>query len=294
MRFFLFSLLVGACLGTGVGAQEPKLEDFAPGAVINPDETPGARKLSGAEQALPPEQFLELARKPFLDTLWCRFVGTAEFKGSDGRKKAPLQLALRLGAAALRAELSLKDGQTAKVLQVYKPDGSLPDVKLELSTVTPEQLTLEKLGLQPDDLTFCFLYWTFIRELPGESVYMQKCRVLELEHPTTKARAQVWMLKECAFPMAVYWFRSGETDAWRCFKFAKSFKHHGDFTFPTEMRLSGLVEPTWEAKVTFKDAEIARPAEKMEPADLFSPAAAAPTVTAAPSVPAPAVAPASF
>lgn len=274
MRVFLLGLLAGACLAGGVWAQEPKLGEFAPGEVINPDETPGARKLSETEQALPPEKFLELARKPFLDTLWCRFDGTAEFKGEGGRKKVPLRLALRLGASALRAELALKDAQTAKILQVYKPDGSLPDVKLELSAVKPEQLTLEKMGLQPDDLTFCFLYWTFVRELPEESVYMQKCRVLELEHPQTKARTQVWMLKECAFPMAVYWFRNGEKEAWRCFKFAKSFKHHGDFTFPTEMRLSGLAEPTWEAKVTFKDAEIARPSEKPEPADLFTPAAA--------------------
>ena len=282
MRFLLVNMLAGACLVAGAWAQEPKLGDFGQGEVINPDETPGARKLSEAEQALPPEKFLELARKPFLDTLWCRFDGTAEFKGDDGRKKAPLRLSLRLGTAALRAELALQDGQTASILQLYKPDGTLPDVKLELSTVKPAQLTLEKMGLQPDDLTFCFLYWNVLRELPGESVYMQKCRVLELEHPTTKARAQVWMLKECAFPMAVYWFRNGEKEPWRSFKFARSFKHHGDFTFPTEMRLSGLVAPTWEAKVTFKDAEIARPSEKTEPAGLFRPSAPAP---AAPAVP---------
>ena len=274
MRTILAGVFAAVCLGGGAWAQEPKLGDFKPGEVENPDETPGARKLTNEEQALPPEKFLELARKPFLDQLWCRFKGMVEYKGDDGRRKIPVQLSLRLGRAALRAELALTEGQTAKILQTYKTDGGMPDVKLELSEVAPEKMTLEKLGLHADDLTFSFLYWSFVKELPGESVYMQKCRVLELENPETKAHAQVWMLKECAFPMRVYWFRKGETEAWRSFRFTKSFKHYGDFTFPTEMHLSGLGKKEWEAKITFNDAEIAHPSERMEPADLFGSAPA--------------------
>ena len=279
----LTGILAGVCLVGGAWAQEPNLGDFKPGEVQNPDETPGARKLTEAEQALPPEKFLELARKPFLDQLWCRFTGTVEYKGDDGRKKIPVQLSLRLGAAALRAELTLQGGQSAQVLQTYKADGGMPDVQLGLSTVAPEKMTLEKLGLRADDLTFCFLYWNVVKELDGERVYMQKCRVLEMEHPKTKERAQVWMLKECAFPMRVYWFRNGEKEAWRSFRFTKSFKHYGDFTFPTEMHLSGLGKQEWEAKVTFTDAEIARPSEQMEPCDLFSSAPAQPAVLPVPA-----------
>jgi hypothetical protein len=267
MRGILMAVLMAAVCG-GAWAQEAARPGAAPATAEDAQMMQGARALTEAEQALPPAQYLALARKPFLAAMWCRFKGVAEYRG-EVRRSVPVQLSMRLGTASLQAELTLRDGQVGRVTQTYKADGSLPAVNLDLSPVAPAQMSLEKLGLQADDLTFCFLYWNFVRELPEDSMRGQTCRLLELEHPQSKARVQVWMAKAYAFPLRVCWLRAGEKEPWRSFEFT-DFKRNGDFWFPIAMRLSGLVKPKWDARITFKEAEIAMPSEKPEPADLFA------------------------
>lgn len=268
-RGFLMAAVLAAVCGGAWAQEAPVRADAAPAAAAEDAQMmQGARALTDAEQALPPAQYLALARKPFLAAMWCRFTGIAEYRG-DVRRSVPVQLSMRLGTSSLQAELTLRDGQVGRVTQTYKADGSLPAVNLDLSPVAPAQMSLEKLGLQADDLTFCFLYWNFVRELPEDSMRTQTCRRLELEHPQTKARVEVWMAKAYAFPLRVRWFRAGEKTPWRSFEFT-DFKRNGDFWFPVGMRLSGLVKPKWEARITFKEAEISTPSEKPEPADLFA------------------------
>ncbi len=264
MRIALAWMTAAACLA----ACPAKADEAVKAAPAAAPEEIAVRTLSPEEQALPPAKFLELARRPFLSAVWCRLKGTADYHG-EVRRSAAVRLSMHMGTDMLQAELEMKDGQVARVTQTYRADGGVPDVNLDLSPVAPAQMTLEKFGLLPDDLSFGFLYWNFARELPEESVRGQGCRVLELANPQKKERVQVWMAKSCAFPFRVNWLREGEKEPWRCFEF-KEFKRNGDFWFPVAMRLSGLVKPKWEARITFGEAEIAKPSEKPEPSDLFA------------------------
>lgn len=248
-----------------VPAEIPPPSPAAPPAAVVPP--PAAGEL--ARLPVPAVKLLSMARRPFLEPEWCRFKGEIRYRGKDLRQTVPVTLAMRLSPERLDAELVLDGGRPTRISQVYKPDGTLPEVTLALPPAEKKgALTLTQLGLQPEDLTFCFLYWNFVQELEPDSVRGQACRVLELVHPQKFEKVRVWMLKEHAFPLRVQWFLPGEVLYYRQLEFS-DFKKNDNFWYPTGLLLSGN---GWKSQVTFAETEAARPADKPEPADLFRPA----------------------
>lgn len=256
----IVALGLGTLLGVAVAQAQ---ETIPPPPALGPVAVP---EPAVAPVQVTAEQFLAQARRPFQVDLWARFSGDVRYRGEAVRQAEPIRLAMRLTAAGLRAEIVLGEKAVYRIEQTYAGDsGAVPKVTLQV----PEgkvPLKLEDIGLRPEDVTFSFLYWKFVREWPEENVRGQDCRVLELVHPSKPETVRVWMAKAYAFPLRIRWYRQHEDVHMRSFEFT-DFKRHGDFWFPTGMRLFG---PVWKTMVTFGEAEIARPDEKPEPAGLFA------------------------
>ncbi len=245
------------------------------GAQVEVPPPADAPPVVAAAAGLTPVQLLALARRPFLEEEWCKFQGEIRFRGREAKSSLPLILAMRLGPARLEGELVLDGSHVTRITQAYRDDGSLPDVKLQTPPAGGDA-SLHDMGVEPEDLTFCFLYWNFVQELAPAAVRGQDCRVLELVHPKKFEKVRLWMQTEFGFPLRVQWFLPGEVLYNRQLEFT-DFKRYGDFWYPTGIRMTG---PEWKTQINFTSAEVARPAEKPEPADLFH--AAAPAATVAP------------
>ena len=238
-------------------------------------EAAAALKAEAGPVALSAADFLAAARRPFLENVWCRFTGDVQFRGANRELKVPIRVAMRLTPKCLFTEVALPDNQVYHVEQTYAADGvSLPEVKLR-QPATKGALRLEELGLQPEDIAFCFLYWKILAELPAEDVRGQPCRVLDLQPPDKPGKVRAWMSRDYGFPLRVSWYRAGEEKPLRTFE-SKDFKRHGEFWFPKGMILTG---ENWKSRVTFDEADVYRPEEQPEPTHLFQ-------VPNAPEVPA--------
>lgn len=222
----------------------------------------------GGPAALPPGEFLRRAQQPLLQDAWAHMSGKLQHRGNEGKEKLPIRASMLFGRDSLRTEIVLDGAKVYGVAQVYSAD-EVPTVTLTL----PEDdggATLQSLGIDPEDITFSFLYWDLERELPPDSVRGQPCRILELTHPGKKQTARVWLSAHHLFPLKVWWFRDHEETAWRTLEF-KDFKRKDDLWFVKEILLTG---EKWKTKVTFGEVEGASVTEQAPPADLFtSPAA---------------------
>ncbi len=249
----------------------PGLWLLAVGLAVTVPAGAGEAESAAARPPLSATAFLEQARRPFLEELWCRFTGEIRHRGPEGTRSFPLSLAMRLRPNGLRAELTLDGNRHYAVRLTYGPAGTQPELQL---TAPPPSLPgprLEELGLEPADLTFSFLYWRFAFELPGDVVRGQDCRVLMLENPRNPGeKVKVWFARAYAFPLRVEWFRSGIAAPCRSFEFSE-FKRRDRFWFPKALRLDGK---DWKSQVTFTQAEVWPLAERPEAADLFTAPAA--------------------
>jgi len=237
-------------------------EEAAEPALLPPIAAEPAADVAGEPT---PDEFLAMARKPFLEDVWCQISGDIRYRGKDGKKKVPISLAMRLKPFAFRAEITLPEKQVYSIRQTYGPgEAGVPKVELSVQEGKSE-IKLETLGMQPDDVTFCFLYWNLVKELAREEVRGQVCRVLVLAHPEKAEQVHAWMAKDYGFPLKLAWFKADEREPYRTFEFT-DFKKKDKFWFPKAARITG---PGWKSLISFDDAQVAKPQEKAEPADLF-------------------------
>ena len=230
---------------------------------------------------LPAEEFLRYAQQPLLQDAWARMSGRLQHRGEGRKLKLPIRVSIAFREDSLRAEIVLDEAGVYGVSQVYVAD-EVPQVTLSL----PEDragVSLQELGIDPEDITFSFLYWNFERELPRDSVRGQPCRILEVVHPGKKQTARVWISANHLFPLKVWWFREQEETPWRTLEF-KDFKRKDDLWFVKEVLLTG---EGWKTKVTFRDVEAARLGERPPPDDLFTPPAGSGNGSAGPAGTAP-------
>lgn len=229
-----------------------------------------------AATAVLPELLLAQARRPFLEELWGAFTGKIQYRGQGRDVTVPVRMALRFTPESLYGEIALPGNQVYHVQQHYREEeGGVPKVTLRLPG-KPGQVSLDDLGVKPEDITFCFLYWRFERERAAEEIRGQPCRVLELAHPQRPERVRAWLARDLGFPLRIEWYGDGDKVPTRKLEF-RDFKRHGDFWFPKSLRLSGA---GWKTMVTFTEADIYRPSEKAEPTHLFQvPPAASPSAS---------------
>lgn len=210
-----------------------------------------AEAATGMEQ-LGPVAFLQEVRKPLRTDAWGEITGSITHKqGEQTGVKGIVRIRITFTPESLHAQIVLND------VNVY---GFEQKHGLEQHTTTtldlPEQEQqpgLFAFGVVPEDLTFAFIYWDFVEELPRQSSRLRECRVMKLSDPKGKDTVQVWFSAQHGFPMEAWWFHPGEDKPWRKLELKGAKKHANGLWFVKEMRLEGH---DWKTQVRFDHAEI--------------------------------------
>lgn len=211
---------------------------------------------------LPAEEFLRELRRPLRQDAWGEIDGRILHSSAKGRTRGTIRIRMSFSPAALHAQIVLNNVNVYAFEQTHRA-GDIPTSKLEMPK-HEVQPGLSALGVTPEDLTFAFLYWKFMRELPRENVHRRPCRVMELANPKNKDFVRVWFHAEYGFPMLVKWFHENEKTPWRTLEMKGAKKHDDDLWFVKEMRLDGK---GWKTKVRFDHVEINPLGEKGKPRD---------------------------
>lgn len=202
--------------------------------------------------SLTAQEFLQEVRRPLRRDAWGEVGGHITHQN----EKQPLltgtlRVRITFTIDSLHAQLVLNDRNVYGFEQ--KHASGLPvTTTLDL----PEQEfapTLADFGVTATDLTFAFIYWDFVAELPSQRTRLRTCRVMQLAHPAGNGSVQVWFDAELGFPLEVHWFRTGETNPWRKLEMKGAKKYANELWFVKEMRLEGK---DWKTRVVFDNAEI--------------------------------------
>ncbi len=208
--------------------------------------------LNGQQPSLSPEQFLAEIRRPLRQDVWGEITGRITH-AADGKAQLSGDLRVRItfSSGSLHAQLVLNEKNVYGFEQKHAPgepvSTSLSKPETEISP------GLFEFGLEPEDLTFSFLYWNFLEELPAQKSRMRNCRVMKLAHPDGKGIVQVWFDAELGFPLEAWWFKNGETKLWRKLEMKGAKKHANGLWFVREMRLDGT---GWKTRVIFDFASL--------------------------------------
>jgi len=201
---------------------------------------------------LPPEQFLEALRQPLRADTWGEITGklTCQRKGT-ANLTGQLRLRLTFTETSLHAQINLDDRNVYGFEQVHRL-GEPITCALDL----PEQETSPSLfdfGIQPEDLTFSFLYWNFLEELPRRAHRGLQCRVMRLADPKGTDTVTVSFSAEYGFPLQVSWFHLRESKPWRELEMKGAKRFSSGMWFVKEMILQG---EDWKTRVIFNFADL--------------------------------------
>lgn len=212
---------------------------------------------------VPAKEFLQVARRPFLQNAWARLSGTVQRKDRKRVIKVPLRLSVLMHPDYLRAQFIMDDKDVYNVTQAYAESGpsnvriDLPD---EFKTVK-----IEDLGVALEDITFSFLYWDFVEEQDRDTIRGQKCRVMKLRNPKTLEHVIVFFSIRHVGPLKVEHFSGDSTTPVRSLEFSE-FKREGDLYYVKAARLEG---PGWKTMVKFREADLALTKDRAPPDNLF-------------------------
>jgi len=233
MRFLVLTGLVWGvfCVGLAAGAA---------------DDEPTLEGLSAAD-------FLSQIRRPFRQDAWGEITGGVMHSSSKGRHKGRLRIRLTFSAESLHAQIVLNEKNVYGYEQVHGTPGAKAQISLDL----PEEEVkpgLFEFGLEPEDISFAFVYWDLLRELPRESYRRRDCRVMELSDPKgKKGTVRVWFEASRGFPLKAQWYHAGEEKHWRLLELKGAKRHAKKLWFVKEMRIEG---DGWKTQVHFDHVEI--------------------------------------
>ena len=165
MNRFLIILL---CTCLGVYAQK---EDV----IVESDSAESMSSLSS-------QAFLNEIRKPLRIDAWGEFTGGIVTKGAKGKHSGKLRVRITFTKDAMFTQIVLNDVNVYSLEQKHSGENANATMKLDL----PEKETAPGLfdfGVRPEDMSFSFIYWDFIEELPRENKRMSECRVFRLASP---------------------------------------------------------------------------------------------------------------
>ena len=135
-----------------------------------------------------------------------------------------------------------------------------------------EAIALHDIGIRPGDLSFSFLYWSFISEDEQERLKGQLCRVVRLGDPKTQEQVKLWLSVQYLIPLKVQWFHQKEQIPHRELELT-DFKKYGQFWLLTKARIRGKIQGEegwkWKTIVTFNRNEVQNKGIQPEPDDLF-------------------------
>ena len=205
-------------------------------------EVPSEKEMA----TLTAQEFLAEVRRPLRTDAWGEFTGRITYKSPKGVQKGDLRVRITFTPKSMHTQIVLNDKNVYAMEQIHK-DGEAVNASIEMPE-TEERPGLFEFGVDPEDLTFSFIYWDFIEELPRESSRLRECRVMRLKDPTGKGTVNVFFSAKHGFPMEASWFREGETKAWRKLEFKGAKRFENGLWFVKEMRLEGN---DWKTQVKF-------------------------------------------
>ena len=215
-------------------------------------ETESAADMSAMSSA----DFLREIRKPLRTDAWGEFTGSILNKG-QGRRRGTLRVRITFTSESMFTQIVLNDVNVYSLEQKHGSGDKATTAKLEL----PEKETepgLFEFGVRPEDMSFSFIYWDFLEEMPREKKRMSECRVFRLAAPDKSGTVDVWFHASHGFPLEARWYRNGEKEAWRKLELKGAKRHANGLWFVKEMRLEGK---DWKTQVTFDHVELNRPGE---------------------------------
>ncbi len=217
-------------------------------------------------ETLPPEVFLQYVRRPFMECVWGAANGRISYRHPDGRGTVDLQLRMQFSATEMRIKTVLGKNDVYEMIQKHD-DGA------DISLLTPpdaQEVTLEQLGIRPEDFALSFLHWNFREEKKPEFMRGQYCRVMTLAHPDQNQSVIVWFVAKYLFPLRVEWYKEQAAEPWRVLEFTDFKKHNDEFWFLKALKVYGH---QWRTKVLFDDVELSYASQRPVPENLFDTAA---------------------
>lgn len=200
---------------------------------------------------LPAQEFLRRLREPLAQDAWGEFTGRIIHQRKGQKKlEATLRVRITFTPESLYAQLVLNDQNVYGLEQLRETTGKTTQ-HLDLPE-TESKPSLFDFGVSASDLSFAFIYWDFVQELPRDTSRWQECRVMRLADPAGNGHVDVWFQAEYGFPMEAKWYRDGETKPWRKLIMQGAKKFENGLWFVKEMRLDG---DTWKTQVKFDFAE---------------------------------------
>jgi len=210
-------------------------------------ETPDARDV----EKLPAEEFLAEIRQPLRIDAWGEFTGRITHKTDQKTMKGELRVRITFTPSSMNTQIVLND-KNVYVLEQLHRDGQKVKATIE-KPEKEEPPSLFEFGIDPEDLTFSFMYWDFIEELPRQSSRLRECRVIRLADPTGNGTVNVWFHAKHGFPMEAWWYYEGQDKPWRKLELKGAKRHANGLWFVKEMRLEGL---NWKTQVKFDHVEL--------------------------------------
>ena len=203
-------------------------------------------------EKLPPAQFLDFVRQPLRKDVWGEVTGrVVHKKGWSSSVEAAILVRVSFTEDGMAAQIVLNDANVYGLTQHH--DG-VDKATIELDLPPDEQKPgLFDLGLEPEDLSFAFIYWDFMEELPRETSRWQPCRVMKLASPKGDGYVKVLFSVEHGFPMEAEWYKNGEKKPWRTLVMKGARKYENGLWFVSEMRLDGK---GWKTSVKFDYANL--------------------------------------
>jgi len=203
-------------------------------------------------EELPPQEFLRQLRQPLAKDAWMEVTGRM-VNMRDGREKLTGNLRVRVNFTpeSMFAQLVLND-ENVYGLELLNDTLGKASQHIDL----PEEEAkpgLFDFGVSPADLTFSFIYWDFVKELPRQSSRWRECRVLKLKAPDgSGTTVDVLFDAQHGFPMEATWYRKDETKPWRTLVLKGAKRYENGLWFVKELRLDG---EGWKTQVKFDFAE---------------------------------------
>ena len=195
--------------------------------------------------------FLAQVRRPFCQDAWGRFSGKALYSGPNGKRRAPLAVALVFAPDRMHGCLVLDERSVYGIEQLH--DSAAPSRILLREPQPPVEPQLADFGVTMEDTTFAFIYWDLLRDLADAEISGQACRVMDLSHPNPeRGTVRVWFSKEYLFPLQAHWFQPGADSPERQLNLKGLKKHDDEFWFVKTILLRG---DGWKTKLTFDHAE---------------------------------------
>jgi hypothetical protein len=175
-------------------------------------------------------------------------------KNSAGQRRitnSEIYLGVRFTSEMIFAQIVLGDDEVYSIGQPYS--GGAGSVNIIRDGNKNSSALMENFGIRPEDLTMSFLFWNFVKELPGESVSLVDCRVFLLASPDRNETAKVYIGRENYFPVKVEWAKTGPGGAFtapsRTMEVASFRKLNGLYIVDSII----FYGPGWKSKVDFSD-----------------------------------------